>query len=453
MNKSIVFALIAALITAGAAHGQKVLTLAESVRLALEKNCEIQNSRLEIEAAERTRTAAAMHYFPDISVGGLYFDASKALFELQTPGGNLPVYDGNPLNLLHPTQYAYFPSSTTSMLQKGEIGYFDILQPIYTGGRIVNGNRLAALGKAAAQDRSELTRDQVVLSTSEQYFRMLSLDEKRMTLQKYEALLDDLQRQIEIAYSSGVVMRNDLLKVKLKRSEVQLNRSRLEHGRKLAAMSLCQYMGIACDSSLVFQDQWPAVEAPESYYVDPHQALRGRTEYRLLEKSVRAEKLQTRMKRGELLPQVGIGARTMVVKLDESDRRTLGIFFGSLSVPISDWIGGSAELEERSLREKIAENTLENDAELLLLQMEKAWLDLVDAHKQVLLADESRAQTEENLKVNENSYANGLTALSDLLEAQALHQKALDELTDARADYRIRKCRYLQMSGRSGETY
>ncbi|HOT97768.1 MAG TPA: TolC family protein [bacterium] len=453
MKKTMVLSCAVTLMVLSAAHGQKTLTLAESVRLALEKNSDIRNSRLEIAAADQARAAALTRYFPDISAGWLYFDASKALFELRTPGGNLPVYDGNPVNLLHPTQYAYFPSSTTSMLQKGEIGYLDILLPLYTGGRIVNGNRLAALGKAAVEDKSELTRDEVVLSTSEQYFRMLSLDEKRATLKHYEALLDNLQLQVETAYASGLVMRNDLLKVKLKRSEVQLNQSRLEHGRKLAAMSLCQYIGIAYDSTLSFQDQWPAVEAPDPLFIDPHQALRGRNEYRLLEKSLRAEKLQTRMKRGALLPQVGIGARTMAIHLDQSGRRTLGIFFGSLSIPISDWIGGMAELEERRLREKIAENTMENQTGLLLLQLEKAWQDLADAYQQVLLAEESRLQTGENLKVNETSYQNGLTTLSDLLEAQALQQQALDQLTETKADYRIKKCRYLQMTGRSGETY
>ncbi|HOC90314.1 MAG TPA: TolC family protein [bacterium] len=449
MKRSILYAGLAVLLFAESAGAQRLLTLEESLRLALENNAGIMNSRLEAEAAERIRLAAATRYFPDISAGGLYFDASRALFELRTPGGDLPVYDGNPANLLHPASFAYFPGGETSLLGKGQVGYLDIIQPLYAGGRIVNGSRLAALGRDAARDRSRMTRDEILLATSELFYRTLSLDEKRATLRSYETLLDRLAEEVGTALAAGLVMRNDLLKVNLKRSEVRLNRSRLENGHKLAAMSLCQQIGIPRDSTLVLAGDWSSAGAPQSCYVDPQSVLKQRQEYALLEKSVRAAKLQTALKRGELLPQAGIGARTMVVKLDEGPRRTLGLVYGSLSIPLSGWIGGSAELEERRLREKIAENELRNNAELLLLEMEQAWQEVTDGWKRVLLSEEAVAQAEENLRVNEESRRNGLTALSDLLEAQALLQKSRDELTEARSDYCIKKCRYLRVTGRS----
>ncbi len=451
MRQSILYTGLAVLLFAGAAGAQRLLTLEESLRLALENNAGIMNSRLEAEAAERIRLAAATRYFPDISTGGLYFDASRALFELKTPGGDLPVYDGNPANLLHPASFAYFPGGETSLLGKGQVGYLDIIQPLYAGGRIVNGSRLAALGRDAARDRSRMTRDEILLATSEQYYRLLSLDEKRLTLGSYAALLDRLIKEVGDAFDAGLILRNDLLKVRLKRHELRLDSSRLENGRKLAAMALCQQIGIPRDSTLVLAGDWSAAAAPQSCHVEPQSVLKQRQEYALLEKSVRAARLQTALKRGELLPQAGIGARTMVVKLDEGPRRTLGLVYGSLSIPLSDWIGGSAELEERRLREKIAENILRNNTELLLLQIEQAWQELIDGWSRIQLCEEAKIQAEENLRVNEESHHSGLTALSELLEAQALLQESRDELTDARAEYMVKWCRYLQATGRSGD--
>ena len=178
MKRLFLSAGLAVLLIAGEAQAQRLLTLEGSLRLALENNASIRSSRLEAEAAEKSRIAAATRYFPDISAGGLYFDANRALFELRTPGGNLPVYDGNPANLLHPTSFAYFPGGETSLLGKGQIGYLDIVQPLYAGGRIVNGNRLAALGRDAVADRNALTRDEILITTCEQYYRLLSLEEK-----------------------------------------------------------------------------------------------------------------------------------------------------------------------------------------------------------------------------------------------------------------------------------
>jgi outer membrane protein TolC len=105
-------------------------------------------------------------------------------------------------------------------------------------------------------------------------------------------------------------------------------------------------------------------------------------------------------------------------------------------------------LSERRIKEQIAKNSLETNSEYLLLQMEKAWQDLMDAHQQVLLSQDVKAQAEENLKVNQDGYDNGLIVVSDLLEAQALLQQANDRWTDAMAGYRTKRVYYLQATGR-----
>ena len=81
------------------------------------------------------------------------------------------------------------------------------------------------------------------------------------------------------------------------------------------------------------------------------------------------------MKLGEYLPQAGIGITGLYMKFDEGKDRTLGMVYGSLAVPISSWWGGSHELQERSIKEEIAENNFKDNCELLILQMEKAWQD------------------------------------------------------------------------------
>jgi outer membrane protein len=91
---------------------------------------------------------------------------------------------------------------------------------------------------------------------------------------------------------------------------------------------------------------------------------------------------------------------------------------------------------------------MKDRTELLLLQMEKARRDMSDAYAQYSLGVESKEQAEENLKLNNDSFKNGLTNVSDLLEAQALLQQAQNGLTDARAQYAVKKTTYLQVTGR-----
>jgi outer membrane protein TolC len=403
---------------------QRVLTLEDSKQLALQNNAKSKNTLLEIEASHQVKKSAFTNYFPSISAGGLMWGAQKNLMEIETQGGAM------------------------GFLKNGTVGYINVVQPIFSGGRIINGNKLASLGEEVSEFNDKLTKDEILLKTEEQYWQIISLEEKQKTIDKYEELLNRLLAQVQDAFNSGVVMKNDVLKVKLKLSEVLLNKSKLENGKKLAAMAFCQYIGIPYDSTLVLKDELKIYDIPQSYFVDKNEALKKRTEYLLLEKSVEAEKLQTNMKLGEYLPQAGIGVSGLYMKFDEANERTLGMVFGTVSIPISGWWGGSHELQERSIKEEIAENNFKNNSELLVLQIEKTWQDLTDAYKQYLLSDESKAQAEENFKVNDDSYKNGLTTVSDLLEAQALLQQTQDQLTDAKANFIVKKTTYLQATGR-----
>lgn len=448
MKKINFYILLITLFSLSQLFAQRVLTLEESKQLALQNNAKSKNSKLEIEASRKIRKSAFTNYFPNVSAGGFKWSAEKGLFDIDMQGGNLPVYDGNPVNLQNPTQFAYFPSSTISIWKKGTIGYINAIQPIFTGGRIIYGNKLASLGEDVSELKDKMTEDEILLKTEEQYWLIVSLEEKFRTINKYEELLNRLLLQVEDAYKSGIVMKNDVLKVKLKLSEVQLNKSKLENGRKLAAMAFCQHIGISYDSSLVFKDELEISDLPQSYFVDKNEALRKRVEYSLLEKSVEAEELQTKMKRGEYLPQAAIGISEMYMKFDESKDRTFGMVYGTVTVPISGWWSGSYELQERSIKEEIAENNFKNNSELLLLQIEKAWQDLNDAYKQYLLSKESKSQAEENFKVNEDSYKNGISTVSDLLEAQALLQQTQDQLTEAKANYLVKVTTYLKVTGR-----
>ncbi len=436
------------ILAVGPARAGEKLTLEQSKALALRNNVEMKNGRLETEAARQARKAAFTKYFPTVSATGLALEADDPLMEITTGGGNLPVYDGDLANLPNATQFAYFPGTTMGLLGSLKTGLVAAVQPVFAGGRIVNGNRLAALGVEASEDKVRLARNDVLSATEQQYWRIVSLAEKMRTLESYEALLRRLQAQIEDAYDAGLAMKNDVLKVKLKLSGVLLNKAKVENGRSLAVMAFCRHLGIAWDQALELSDPLVVEGPPDPYRVDHRAALEGRPEFKLLQASVRAETLKTRLTRGEFLPQLGVGVAGMYMKMDSNKGRTNGLFFGTLAVPLSGWWGGSHALSEQRAREEIARNTMRDGGERLLLQMEKAWKDLTDADRELALCRDAEVQADENLNVNQDGYDNGLVTVSDLLEAQALRQEARGHLTDAMAAFRIKLAEYLQVTGR-----
>ncbi len=436
------------LLAAGRAAAGEKLTIEKSRSLALENNAVVKNSRLETEAARETKKAAFTRYFPTLNAGGASFKADKPFMEMSIGGGDLPVYDGDPANLPGATQFAYFPPSTISMFGKGTYGMLNALQPVFAGGRIVNGNRLAALGVEAGGYNERIIRNQVIMSTEEQYWRIVTLDSKLRTVADCEGFLARLLVKVESAFQAGLVTKNDVLKVKVRLSELRVNESKLKNGRDVSVMAFCQYIGIPYDPKLELEDVPPHEGTPDSLKVDHGSVLAERPEHRLLEAAVRSEGLQSKLKLGEFLPQAGIGVAGLYMKNDGLKGSTNGVIYGTVTIPLSGWWEASHVMSERKARETMARNELKDRSEALLIQMEKAWQDLSDADKVVGLTRETLEQAEENLRVNEDSFDNGLSDVSDLLEAQTMRRQAMDQVIDAAADYRLKVIHYLQVTGR-----
>lgn len=418
------------------------LTLEESKMIALKNNYKIINSQLEIDAARQMKKAVLTKYFPNVSASGAMFKTDGYMIRMKDfellKSGTL----GTMLTALQPNLMSM------GFLENGTLGMVTAVQPIFAGGRIFNSNRLASLDVGVNELKSRLSKNEVLLKTEEQYWLVVSLDEKLKTVHKYEALLDSLQRQAENAYNAGIVLKNDVLKVKLKKNEVLLNKSKLENGKKLASMAFCQYIGIPYNSNLVLKDSLNLNDVPQMHHVDKDEAVKNRAEYDLLQASVKAEDLQTKIKLGEYLPQVAVGVGGVNMKFDGGDDRTIGMAFGTVSIPLSGWWEAYHTLSRRGIKEQIARNNFKDNSELLILQIEKAWQDFSEAYRQVLLSKEAKSQAEENLDVNQDSYENGLSNVSDLLEAQAALQQTNDQLTESMANYLIKKSFYLRVTGR-----
>ena len=124
------------------------------------------------------------------------------------------------------------------------------------------------------------------------------------------------------------------------------------------------------------------------------------------------------------------------------------MLFATVKIPLSSWWEASHILKERKCKEQIAKNNRQNNSELLLLQIQKTWNDLDEAYKQIEVANETIRQAAENLRINSDNYKGGIVNISDMLEAQAMLQQAKDQLSDARASYKVKLVSYMQVTGR-----
>jgi len=422
-------------------------TLEQLKDSALHNNIAIRNARHSVDAAKEQRKEAFTKYFPNVSGTGLWFNANKGMAETTiTPSEVVPSDLATTLaSMLPAASLASLANPiNVSMMKNGTIGALTAVQPVFAGGQIINGNKLAKVGEEVSKLQLQLSKNEVE-KTAEQYFwQLASLQEKMNTINAVDTLLRDIYKDVDVAVRAGVAMRNDLLQVQLRQNDIQSQRLKLQNGITIVRLLLSQYCGLR-DTSYVISYQLDAPSTLMSHQ-DHNQALLGTAEYQLLGKQVEAAKLQKKLAVGQNLPSVAVGAGYNYHNLLDKNH-TFGMIFATVSVPISDWWGGSHAIKRRKIEHQQAQEQLADNAELLKIRMQNAWNGVEESYQQLLLAQRSIEQAEENLRLNRDYYRAGTSKMSDLLEAQLLYQQSLDKHTDAFADYQNKLLEYKQATG------
>lgn len=417
-------------------------TLEQILDSARQNNIAIRKAQLDIEASHQQRQEVFTKYFPSISASGLWFRANKYMAETKVDlSENITPELGAALAQALPAEAlaALANPISVTMMKKGVLASIMATQPIFTGGQIINGNKLARLGEEISTLQLQLSENEVERTAEEYFWQLISLQEKMKTVDAASALLADIAKDVNVALEAGVVLRNDLLQVQLRQNDIDSQKLKLQNGLSLVRLLLAQYCGLR-DTTFTLEASIDEA-TPLPLRQDHQQALLATTEYQLLGKQVEAAHLQKKMELGKNLPSVAVGAGYTYHNLLEEDK-TFGMVFATVNIPITDWWGGSHAIKRRKLLQQKAEQELADNAELLEIKMQKAWNDVQEASQQLIIAQRGIEQAEENLRLNRNCYQAGTIRMSDLLEAQLLYQQACDKKTDAFAAYQNKSLEY-----------
>lgn len=435
-------------------------TLEQLKDSALHNNIAIRNARLSIEAASEQRKEAFTKYFPNVSGTGLWFNANRGMAKMEmNPSEMIPAEIGSMMSQMLPVEALAALASpvSISMMKNGTIASVSAIQPIYAGGQITSGNKLAKVGEDVSRLQLQLSENEVEENVEKYYWQLVSLQEKTRTLDAVDTLLASIHKDVEVAVRAGVAMRNDLLQVQLRQNDIESQRLKLQNGIFIVKQLLGQY---ACltpspvgeESIYNFEVAVPRLDQQDCLLPSLNREGQGEDllgllpEYQLLQQQVEATNLQRKIAIGKNMPTVAVGAGYNYHNLMDNDH-TFAMIFATVSVPISDWWGGSHAIKRKKAEYQKAVEQLEDNAQLLQIRRQNTWNGVQESYQQLLLAQRGIEQAEENLRLNRDYYHAGTARISDLLEAQLLFQQARDKQTDAYADYQNKLLEYKHSVG------
>ena len=420
----------------GVAAAQGTYSLEQLKQLAVENNYNLRSARNSIQQSKEVKSEALTKFFPQVSAAGFGFQNNKPLIDvdIELPEALAPLIPAGTI------------PANISLMKNGIYGSVSAIQPVFMGGQIVNGNKLAKVGVEASELQMEVSEDRVELTTEEYYWKVVSLKEKMKTLASLHDMIEQLEKDVANMVRVGAVNRNDLLQVQLRKGEIETAQLDLENSLATVCQLLAQHVGKAGETIDVVSSATEDVpEIPVALRQDHQTALAATPQFRLLEKNVESHRLQHRLKVGQNLPKVGIGASYSYN--DWFGKSSSATVFAAVLVPISGWWGGSHAIKKQSLALADAKEQMEDNGQKLIIRMNNAWADVETSHKKLLIAHDAIEQAEENLRLNKDYYRVGQTKMSDLLLAQEQYQQARDRYTDAFADFQTKQLEYRQATG------
>ena len=440
-----IYFFIVGLACCGSATAQQTYTLDQLKQLAVENNYNLRSARNAIQQSKEQKSEAFTKYFPSVSATGVGLSFDKHLIDIDL---------GLPANLVNLLPAGIELPSDIKMIKNGVYGSVSAVQPVFMGGQIINGNKLAKVGVEASEIKLEASEDQVEMTTEQYYWQMVSIKEKLQTLSAIHQMLVELEKDVSNRVRVGAVNRNDLLQVQLRRGEVESMQLESENILTTISQLLAQHVGkpneeinVSIPDELSNMGKGDAPVMPVSLRQDHQSALNATPQYRLLAKNVEAHRLQHKMKVGENLPAVAVGASYSWNNFLNDNNRGSGVLFATVNVPISNWWGGSHAIKKKKLALDDAREMMEDSGQKLIIYMNNAWSAVETSHKKLLIAHKAIAQAEENLRLHRDYYRVGTTTMTDLLLAEEQYQQACDRYTDAFADFQTKQLEYLQATG------
>lgn len=400
---------------------QNAYTLDQCRELALAQNVSIKVASNDVVSARQGKKEAFTNFLPSLSVSGGGMKAGDYMIKMDMGPQSMQMLDGG-----------WYASAMASL-------------PLYAGGRIYNGYKLAQLGIEISEIQKLQTENEVRLTVDQYYWQIVNLTEKLRTLESAKCLLDTIRKNVGNAVEAGITKPNDLLQVKLRLNDNHSTYIDIEKNLEVLKMLLAKCMGVEAETVEVVIGAESALSSPEPLFVNHNDAVLTTPEYRLLDKNVEAAGLQRKVALGECLPTVSISGGYMYQDfMGPSQNSLMGMV--TVSIPIS-WKAPSTMKRQKINREN-AVTQLNDGHDQLIIRMQTAQNSLWSAYQQALLAQKSIEEAAENLRLNENYYKAGISTMSDLLEAQTLHQQSRDRYTEAFSTYQIKKTEYLIVTGR-----
>ena len=323
-------------------------------------------------------------------------------------------------------------------------GSIMLTQPLFMGGAIIAMNKMADISEDMAENSMAARRQATIYKIDQAYWQVVSLHHKKQLAESYLDLVKKLDSDVHKMIDEGVATRSDGLSVDVKVNEAEMTLTKVNDGLVLSRMLLNQLVGLPLNEQVTLADeqaeQIAVVELVPQLDVDA--AVENRPELKILQNTVDLSKQSTNILRAGNLPQVALTGGYAVSNpnlLNGFQRKFGGFWNVGVMVRVPLWNWGDVMYKVRAAKgaTSIANLELAEARDLIELQVNQSTFKVDEANKKLTMAQSNIQRADENLRMANLGFQEGVITPTTVMEAQTAWLQAQSQKIDAEIEVKL----------------
>ncbi len=411
-----------------------LLTLKQSIEMALEHNLNIQVAREEIQAARERQKEARTGFLPSLS--GRY--SYRRL-------GEVPyvVLGAREIDVNDRDQYRFTGT---------------IEQPLFTGFAILSNYQLSRLGLDVAKIQLSRARFDLILQVKEAYFSILTSERIQEVRQQSVRQLRAGLNVAENFYQVGMSPKIDVLEAEVRLAEAKQELIRAENALTVAKARFNTILRRPIDQEVAVADILSDQPYEKPYESCLEISLKKRPELMEAEKNVASAEKEVTLAKSAYYPKVSIsgnyyraGDDPAVNGSDFVDRENWDVM-AEATFTFFEWGKTRYATNRKRTRLRQARQTLEQIKDAVRLEVKTTYLNLQAAEKNIWVAKKSVESAEENFRISKERYREQVATATEVLDAQTRLTQARTNYTNALVEFNVARARLIRAMGLENES-
>ncbi|WP_353145977.1 TolC family protein [Chryseobacterium sp.] len=405
------------------------LSLQQAITIGLKNNKNIQISHLKQEMSVTKEKDLRMEKLPDIEFHTSYTQVTN-LFQHQNGVFNKAT-KYNAINAM----YDFTLSASI---------------PVYMGGKIRNTEKKAAIDTEISALKTHLDERQLKMEIITAFLQILHLKEQQSLIN--DKMKEDSVniRQVKALKANGVVTVNEVLRTSLQLSNHKMSWTELDNDIQIAEHKLKTILSLPESQEMHTNTEDLISDKAVIPYIDEltETALNTNETVGMTHKNLSLKELDQKITKADYLPTITAGGEyflkypNMMFFPPEPYAYRLGMVGVNLTYPIENLYKNKYKMQEARENIDLARLQIEENEEKIRHNVYEAYKKFEETDQKVKIAEEAIDQAKENYRIVKTKYANKLSLITELIDADNAYLEAESNLISVKIN---RQLKYYQL--------